>query len=571
MASFEELGLRADLLQALDDDDITTPTALQEAVIPAGRRGTNLVARASAGSGKTLAYALGVLDSLGPREEEDEEEDRGVRALFITPTIGDAERIAITITPYAQALGHSVAAPGSAWGVVASEGDLVVTSVTGAMEAIGNSTLKLEKLESIVIDGADGIVALGDGDVLDSLFDLVPRDAQRIVLAARFTAGLDDLVDRRVKRALRYPAEPAIPSGVPEPTTGSIHYLVASEGEKLRLLATQLAATRTSGVPPVVFCATDERCSDLAEKLSNRGFVIGSPDDSEADIAFASSDSTRADLLEDLEDENGSLADGPNQTISFDVPFDGRTLLARHGGDTDAIVVVIPRELPHLREIAKQSLLKLEAITLSPVNNSEVALQAFRDEIRQAVAEEDLTAQLLVLGPLFDEFPAGEIAAAVTALLRSKRARTPAAPVATGSSKLAATSAADAGRAGGRERTAKSSISTSAGTPGPAPVTWARLYVGVGSRDDIRPGDLVGALAGEANIQGSSIGKIEIRDSFSIVEVQADVADRVISAVNGTTVKGRSVRVDYDRGGPARRPGSGPGMARRTSRPPRKP
>ncbi|MEW5928252.1 MAG: DbpA RNA binding domain-containing protein, partial [Gemmatimonadota bacterium] len=99
---------------------------------------------------------------------------------------------------------------------------------------------------------------------------------------------------------------------------------------------------------------------------------------------------------------------------------------------------------------------------------------------------------------------------------------------------------------------------------GPAPSAIARLYVGVGSRDGIRPGDLVGAIAGEANIPGSAVGRIEIRDTFSIVEVQADAAEKVIRAVNGTTIKGRSVRVDYDRAGDrARKPGGprGPGGA----------
>jgi ATP-dependent RNA helicase DeaD len=104
---------------------------------------------------------------------------------------------------------------------------------------------------------------------------------------------------------------------------------------------------------------------------------------------------------------------------------------------------------------------------------------------------------------------------------------------------------------------------------GAAPATYARLFVSIGSRDEIRPGDLVGAIAGEANIPGSRIGKIEIRDSFSIVEVQADVADQVIRAVNGTTMKGRSLRVDYDRGGPGKRPPmKGGGAPRRTVRRP---
>ena len=90
---------------------------------------------------------------------------------------------------------------------------------------------------------------------------------------------------------------------------------------------------------------------------------------------------------------------------------------------------------------------------------------------------------------------------------------------------------------------------------------WAEIW------SDILP-LIQRALAGEANIPGSRIGKIEIRDSFSIVEVQSDVADQVIRAVNGTTMKGRSLRVDYDRGGPARRPPPRGGAPRRTSRRP---
>jgi ATP-dependent RNA helicase DeaD len=100
-------------------------------------------------------------------------------------------------------------------------------------------------------------------------------------------------------------------------------------------------------------------------------------------------------------------------------------------------------------------------------------------------------------------------------------------------------------------------------TAGAAPAAFARLFVGVGERDGVRAGDLMGAIAGEADIPGSSVGKIEIRDTFSIVEVPADAAQKVIDAVNGTTIKGRSVRVDYDRGADrARRPG-GPGGAGR--------
>ncbi|MBW3630004.1 MAG: DbpA RNA binding domain-containing protein, partial [Gemmatimonadetes bacterium] len=271
--------------------------------------------------------------------------------------------------------------------------------------------------------------------------------------------------------------------------------------------------------------------------------------DHESDVAVAASDTTRAELLHDAEDSIG-------QTISFDVPADARALAERHAGDDDAVIMVEPRELPHVREVARAASLAIRPLPLPAERGVGAAqLNAFRDQIRRAVQEEDLTAQMLVLAPLFDELGAAEVAAAASALLR-RRSPAP---------------APDPAPATRPERTTPPSpASPAAGShqAGPAPKPWTRLYVGIGSRDEVRPGDLVGALAGEADIAGSSIGKIEIRDSFSVVEVEADVADRVIRAVNGTTMKGRSVRVDYDRAGtrpktPQRREGNRPEGKRR--------
>src|SRR5690348_6856816 len=98
MPSFEDLGLRPELLRALEDQELEQPTALQEAVIPALRRGGNLVARASAGSGKTLAYTLGALDRLSVRDEEAE---TMLRFLVLVPTAAEADRVALEIFPFA--------------------------------------------------------------------------------------------------------------------------------------------------------------------------------------------------------------------------------------------------------------------------------------------------------------------------------------------------------------------------------------------------------------------------------------------------------------------------------------
>lgn len=544
MTTFEDIGLREELLRALEDEDISAPTALQDGIVPALRRGGNIVARASTGSGKTLAYTLGILDRVSATVAEasgEGGEAAGPRILIIPPTLDDAESIALAIIPYGQAVGFTVAIPSSTWGTGVAGADILVAPIDLLMGEVRSAAIKLDAVEAVILDDAGSVFQLGGGEQLDAMLDLVPRDAQRVVIASTFPADLIDLIDRRVKKALRYPAEPAVADTREIEYVGTIGYVIAPAGEKLRILAGQLAGREGGAPPPILFCRTDERAADLAEQLAIRGFVVGQVDEVDADVAIAASDATRVELIEGLDDAG--------QTISYDVPADSATLLARHNGDDDAVILVEPRQLAHLKEIARQAAVRVNSTPL-PVDTSEsmADLARFRDSIRQAIDREDLTAQLLVLGPLFDEYTAAEVAAAVSALLRAK-----APPIVAEVTKAA---------------TPPARKPAAATDTGPAPVTWARLFISIGSRDEVRPGDIVGAIAGEADIPGSRIGKIEIRDSFSIVEVQADVADEVIRAVNGTTLKGRSLRVDYDRGGPARRPPTRSGPPRRTIRRP---
>jgi ATP-dependent RNA helicase DeaD len=565
MANFEGLGLREELLRTLEDEDVTTPTALQQAVIPALRRGGNVVARASSGSGKTLAYLLGILDRIEARGEEgEEEEETTLRVLVLTPTAAEAERVALASIPYAQASGLVVAVPGGGWGTSLADAHILVAAAGDVMGSVRSSSVKLDDVEAVVIDGAGMIVDLGDWEQVDSLLDLLPRDAQRVVVSPAFPPLVEDLIDRRVKRALRFPPEAAVRDERDvAPVEGTVAYVLASEREKLDLLSSQLGGREANSPPPIIFCRSDERAATLAEQLALRGFFVGQADEEEADVAIAAGGALLAELVEDLDGDAG-------QTISYDVPADVDTLRGRHQGDGDAVILVEPRELAHLREIARLAHLRARPTAMHrSLPGSEAALATFREQIRAAIQHEDLTAQMLVLEPLFEEFSAAEVAAAAAALLRSRRPSTGAAPAAGAGAGVGAGAGAGSSQPVTPAATPRQPPERSAPT-GPAPATWARLFVSIGSKEDIRPGDLVGAIAGEANIPGSRIGKIEIRDAFSIVEIQADFADQVIRAMNGTTMKGRSLRVDYDRGGPGKRPPTRGGAPPRRSvrRPP---
>jgi ATP-dependent RNA helicase DeaD len=200
--------------------------------------------------------------------------------------------------------------------------------------------------------------------------------------------------------------------------------------------------------------------------------------------------------------------------IAADVPFDAASLSRLDM--PDGLVLAEARELPHLQRIAAQAGVELVALAARPARGT---VAGYREQVRKAVREQDLDAQLALLDPLFDEFSAAEIAAALSALLRAR----------TESSLTGADAALPADRTTER------------------PPAFVRLFMGIGTRDSVRPGELVGAITGEASISGDQVGKIDIRDTFSVVEVASDVADRVIKALNGTTMRGRSLRVDYDR------------------------
>jgi ATP-dependent RNA helicase DeaD len=165
-------------------------------------------------------------------------------------------------------------------------------------------------------------------------------------------------------------------------------------------------------------------------------------------------------------------------------------------------------------------------------------MEELRTRLARAVEEEDAAPYLLALEPLFETFDPAEVAAAAVALLRKK------------------------------EPVAQPSGASAAQPDRQSPVAWVKLFLTVGDREGLRPGDLLGAILGETGISREKVGKIEIRESFSLVEVDHTVAQQTVQALNGTTIRGRSVRADFDRGGRDRpRPGGRTGSAGRGGKP----
>ena len=197
-------------------------------------------------------------------------------------------------------------------------------------------------------------------------------------------------------------------------------------------------------------------------------------------------------------------------------------LAARAGADVPPVFVVQPCQLAWLRRHFRP----LTALRLpGAADLAERRAERIRATLAGLIDAGELDKDLLALNPLFDRYDPADVAAA-------------------------AIRAAATGLLG-----RPSAESAPAAPASDAVPTWAKLWVGVGKKDGTRPGDLVGAIIGETKIAADRVGKIDIRELYSIVEVRGEDAERVAAALTGATMRGRRLTARIDRG-------HGPGGAR---------
>jgi ATP-dependent RNA helicase DeaD len=514
--SFEQTGIAPELVATVERLGWARPTGLQQDALPIIRRGNNAVLHASAGAGVTGAYGLGVLDRLAAAEASDD----GHRALIVVPGAGSASRVAECLAAFAADTGLTVRALAPGW--PHRPADVLVASADAAVASIRDSSLKVDALVALVIHGAEQLVATDQWHALETVLEATPPGAQRILVTARLDPAIDSFVERHVRKSMSIPPRPTA-TGEPPPDLGvTVGYLLCAESDKTAAAVDLIGSTGAGEV--AVICRTATRAARLATDLEARGLApddgADAPDGEEQPrvlvLAHAEADrrSTRADVL------------------SYDVPFDAAGLADLHSrGGT---VLVTPGQLVHLQHIATRAGAALKAISPS-ARPSLGAAERVRERLREAVQRADLAADLALIEPLLDEFSAPELAAAALHLARAAGVGS------TGED-------AAAGAAAGRARPAVGArAATTAPTAPPPSDSWVRLFIGAGTRDGLGPGDLVGAIAGETALEGSQVGKIEVRESHSTVEVPAEFAAAVIEALNGRSLRGRSLRVDYDR------------------------
>jgi len=170
------------------------------------------------------------------------------------------------------------------------------------------------------------------------------------------------------------------------------------------------------------------------------------------------------------------------------------------------VLLVTAAQLPYIRSLAAP----LAPVPLpSSADRARDRIDTLGAEIERLVADGAVDAELALLSPLFERFDPAEVAAALLALRRQT-----------------------------------SDVSQPAVTPAP---TWTRVFVNVGKKDRVAAKDLVGALIREVGLEKNHIGRIDVRDTFTLLEVAPAVAEKVVRGFTGVTIKGRRAQARLDR------------------------
>lgn len=496
------------------------PEVLAAAETPIDR-GHHLALAAGRGSGVESVYGLAVGAGC--------EVGAGLQALVLVPTRDRATQVALAIQ-------RSVGALGLRAGVASLRQDGSLDVGTAAVQClvarpslllpeIRLGRLSLGGLHLLILDGVADLEDLDEWTSVDPLLDTLGTETRRIAVTRTVDDEFRELVQRQLPRGRRWPESAFDEVEVPDPVVGGYPERVdvalgASEEERL----SQLVRAMTGRAEAHVRCRSEDSVRNVGAALESAGFTLVEPPEG-WDVAAT-----------------GPEAGGSAGKVRawFGLPLSLEALVAGSGDHAVAIIETTHRaQLEILANRAGSSLRFLPgsvpATELNPLGR-------YRSLVRARVERGGTDAELLVLQPLVKEFGTTRVAAALSDLLR--RAGGGDAAVRPWADVEAASRGGEQPRPPERGARATGGGTEHRGTRG----SWSRVFIGAGSRDSVRVGDLVGAITGETGIAGAQIGKIEIRGSFSLVEIDSQVVDRVIEKLNGTPIRGREVSVKHDRG-----------------------
>ena len=517
---FEELGLSDEILKAIENKGFEEATPIQAQSIPYIMEGRDIIGQAQTGTGKTAAFGIPILEKLNQGEKT-------VQGIVLCPTrelaIQVAEEIrelskfkrGVEILPIygGQPIDRQIKA-------LKRKPQIIVGTPGRVMDHMNRGTLKIDKVRMVVLDEADEMLDMGFIDDIVTILKAVPEERQTMLFSATMPKPILELT----KRFQKDPKHVMVVHK--ELTVPKVEQVYFEVKEKTKLEVLSRLIDMYNPKLSLVFCNTKKKVDELVAELQGRGYFAdglhGDLKQVQRDRVMSKFRNGAVDILVATDvAARGIDVDDIEAVFNYDLPQDeeyyvhriGRTARAGRGGR--AFTFVVGREIFKLRDIQRYAKAK---ITLQKAPSSEdveeVRTNLFLDKVIEIMDEDDLSQYVSIIERLAGEdYTSIEIAAALLKMAIGNK------------DKEVQHEETDFDNTGAEDG-------------------MVRLFINIGRNQKIRPGDIVGGIAGETGIPGKLIGSIDIYDKYTFVEVPREYAGDVIRIMKDNQIKGRRINIE---------------------------
>lgn len=536
---FKELNLSDEVQKGIDDLGFEEATPIQAQAIPHIFNGSDIIGQAQTGTGKTCAFGIPAVDMLDLEIEN-------IQVLVLCPTrelaIQSSEELksvskyksGIRILPVygGQPIDRQIRA-------LKNHPQIIIGTPGRVMDHMRRRTLKLANLKMIILDEADEMLNMGFREDIDTILKEVPEERQTILFSATMPKEILDLT----KKYQKNPVYVRISHKALTVPSIEQFYLMVSGASKLEMLSRIIDANDIK--LSLVFCNTKKRVDELASDLQSRGYAAealhGDMRQDQRDKVMAKFRGGQIDILIATDvAARGIDVDDVEAVFNYDLPSDdeyyvhriGRT--GRAGKAGKAYSFVVGREINKLKDIqrfTKAVITPMKPPTIMDVEENK--MNKLMATIKQSIAEGKLAKYSAYIERTVEEMNSVneednyvsplDFAAAMLKMFSVPNNTDSASALA--SAKTLDIHEADDADSGAEDG-------------------FVRLFINVGSKDKILPGNIVQSIASTTGLPGKLIGAIDIYDTYTFVEVPREYAHKVLDSMKNYTLKGRKVNIE---------------------------
>ena len=543
---FDELNLDAKILRAVTDMGFEAASPIQAKAIPLEIEGKDIIGQAQTGTGKTAAFGIPLLQKIDPKNKK-------LQAVVLCPTRELAIQVADEIRSLAKYMhGIKVLPIYGGQEIVKQirslkDGVQVIIGTPGrVMDHMRRKTIKFGQVHTVVLDEADEMLNVGFLEDMETILSELPEERQTVMFSATMPAAIAEI-------AKKFQKEPEIVKVVKKDLTVpkvTQYYYVVKPKNKIEVMCRLLDmyAPKLS----VVFCNTKRQVDELVLALQGRGYFAeglhGDLKQMQRDRVMNGFRKGRTDILVATDvAARGIDVDDVEAVFNYDIPQDeeyyvhriGRT--GRAGREGKAFSLVVGKEVYKLRDIQRYCKTKIVPQPIPSIDDvteikaDKILCQAEEllqdsdmnrliDIIEKKVLEEDYTTLDLAAGLL--RMIMGEDNEDIIEDSRPLRSLDD-----LGDYRDRNSGRGRGGRSGGR-----------GGRSGGDDM--ARLFINIGKNQNVKPGDILGAIAGESGMPGKMVGSIDMYDKYTFVEVPREQADVVLQAMKDVRIKGKNIHME---------------------------